>query len=145
MSGTLQVPLMRPLPLLVMWSGPWSLCHVWPRTSKGRGSASCWSKVTHRSSAGQRLLVLFHHHHHSVEGLLLLRLCCHAPFRIIGCRCRRAVIKYTLEITLWTREKIPGHPWHEGLGSPFSFGCKVVAWAWGQCAGTCAWQQRPTS
>lgn len=120
---------MRPLPLLVMWSGPWSLRHVWLRTSRGRGSASCWSKVTHRSSAGQRLLVLFHHHHHhSVEGLyfFLSRLCCHTPFIITGCHCWRAVIKYTLEITLQKHEKIPGDPWREGSGSPFSLVAKFL-------------------
>lgn len=33
--------------------------------TSGQGSASCWSKVTHRSSAGQQLLVLGYRHDNS--------------------------------------------------------------------------------
>lgn len=67
------------------------------RGASGRGSASCWSKVTHRSSVGQQLSVLLNHHHRVGGGFEALS---PRPFYITGRLSGRAFLKYTLEITL---------------------------------------------
>lgn len=82
MSGTLGSA-MRP-PSLLSCDPTHKASAVFSWGPSGQGSASCWSKVTHQSCAGQQLMVLGYRHDNSYSITTRgwggsLRLCCHTP------------------------------------------------------------------